>query len=48
MRCIYLWWNNLAWLLQVNNEPQVSFSEIAWQPTDNSNLATALNAKQDT
>ena len=35
------------WLLQVNNEPQVSFSEIAWQPTDNSNLATALNAKQD-
>ena len=36
------------WLLQVNNEPQVSFSEIAWQPTDNSNLATALNAKQNT
>ena len=36
------------WLLQVNNEPQVSFSEIAWQPTDNSNLATALNGKQDT
>ena len=33
------------WLLQVNNEPQVSFSEIAWQPTDNSNLATALSAK---
>ena len=35
------------WLLQVNNEPQVSFSEIAWQPTDNSNLATALGNKQD-
>lgn len=35
------------WLLQVNNEPQVSFSDIAWQPTDNSNLATALGAKQD-
>ena len=33
------------WLLQVNNKPQVSFSEIAWQPTDNSNLATALSAK---
>ena len=36
------------WLLQVNNEPQVSFSEIAWQPTDNTNLATALNSKQNT
>lgn len=35
------------WLLQVNNEPQVSFSEIAWQPTDNSNLSTALSAKAD-
>ena len=35
------------WLLQVNNEPQVSFSDIAWQPADNSNLATALGAKQD-
>ena len=42
---IYDWTN---WLLQKNNEPQVSFSEIAWQPTDNTNLATALNAKQDT
>lgn len=39
---IYDWTD---WLLQVNNEPQVSFSEIAWQPTDNSNLATALSAK---
>jgi hypothetical protein len=33
--------------LQVNNEPQVSFSDIASQPTDNTNLATALGAKQD-
>ena len=41
---IYDW---TAWLLQVNNEPQVSFSDIAWQPTDNTNLATALGAKQD-
>ena len=35
------------WLLQVNNEPQVSFSEIAWEPTDNACLCAALDAKQD-
>lgn len=33
------------WLLQVNNEPQVSFSEIAWNATDNTSLSNALNAK---
>ena len=44
---VYIY-DGTTWLLQVNNEPQVSFSDIAWQPTDNSNLATALNAKQNT
>lgn len=36
-----------AWLLQSNNEKTVAFANIAWQPTDNVNLATALNAKAD-
>lgn len=39
---IYDWTN---WLLQLNHWKTVSFSEIAWQPTDNANLATALSAK---
>ena len=43
---VYIY-DGTSWLLQVNNEPQVSFSDIAWQPTDNSNLATALWNKQD-
>lgn len=42
---IYDWTN---WILQSNTQPTVSFSQIAWQPTDNTNLSTALNAKQDT
>ena len=42
---IYDWTN---WILQSNTQPTVSFSQIAWQPTDNTNLATALGAKQDT
>lgn len=37
-----------SWLLQQNHDPEVSFSQIAWQPTDNTNLATALNGKQNT
>ena len=43
---VYIY-DGTTWLLQVNNEPQVSFSDIAWQPTDNTNLATALWNKQD-
>ena len=43
---VYIY-DGTTWLLQVNNEPQVSFSDIAWQPTDNTNLATALGNKQD-
>ena len=42
---IYDWTN---WILQSNTQPTVSFSQIAWQPTDNTNLATALSDKQDT
>lgn len=41
---IYDW---TSWLLQVNSEKSVSFSNIAGQPSDNTNLANALNAKQD-
>ena len=37
-----------VWLLQSNTQKTVAFANIAWQPTDNTNLATALGAKQDT
>ena len=40
-------YDGTAWLLQLNHDKEVSFANIAWQPTDNTNLATALNAKQD-
>lgn len=39
-------WN--VWLLQLNHNRQVSFSQIAWQPEDNTALANALNDKQNT
>ena len=42
---IYDW---TTWLLQKNTAVEVSFSAIAWQPTDNTALANALNAKQNT
>lgn len=41
-------YDGTAWLLQLNHDKEVSFANIAWQPTDNTNLATALNAKQNT
>lgn len=44
---IYIY-DGTTWLLQLNHGKTVSFSEIAWQPSDNANLATALNAKQNT
>lgn len=37
-----------VWLLQSNHWKSVTFANIAWQPTDNTNLATALGNKQDT
>lgn len=36
-----------VWLLQLNHGKNVSFSEIAWSPSDNTALSNALNAKQD-
>ena len=34
-----------SWLLQSGSERTVTFENIAGQPTDNTNLATALNSK---
>ena len=42
---IYDW---QIWLLQINHGKTVSFANLSWQPSDNANLATALNAKADT
>lgn len=42
---VYDW---TVWLLQSNHWKTVTFWNIAWQPTDNTNLASALAAKQDT
>ncbi len=39
---IYDW---QLWLLQINHGKSVSFANLSWQPSDNANLATALNAK---
>lgn len=42
---IYDW---TIWLLQINHWKTVSFANLAGQPSDNANLASALNAKADT
>lgn len=42
---VYDW---ATWLLQSNHWKTVTFANIAWQPTDNANLATALGNKLDT
>lgn len=41
------YYDGTNWKLQVNTQKTVSFSSIAGSPYDNSNLSTALNAKQD-
>ena len=41
------YYDGTNWILQVNTERTVTFSSITGQPTDNTNLATALNAKAD-
>ena len=41
---VYIY-DGTVWLLQSNHWKTVAFANIAWQPTDNANLATALNAK---
>lgn len=38
-------YDGTVWLLQINHWKSVSFANLAWQPTDNANLASALNAK---
>ena len=42
---IYDW---TVWLLQINHGKTVSFANLAGQPSDNTALANALNAKADT
>lgn len=39
------YYDGTNWKLQVNTQKTVSFANIAGQPTDNSNLASALNNK---
>lgn len=39
------YYDGTNWLLQVNSQREVSFSSITGQPTDNTNLAAALNLK---
>lgn len=46
VRDVYIY-DGTDWLFQKNNEVQVSFADIAWVPSDNSCLNTALGAKQD-
>ena len=41
---VYDW---TVWLLASNHWKEVSFSNLAWQPSDNANLSTALNSKQN-
>ena len=41
---VYDW---TVWLLASNHWKNVSFSNLAWQPSDNANLSTALNGKQN-
>ena len=36
-----------VWLLQLNHNITTTFATISWQPSDNTNLASALNNKQD-
>lgn len=36
-----------SWLLATNHGKTVSFANLAWEPEDNLNLATALGEKQD-
>lgn len=47
VRDVYIY-DGTDWLFQKNNETQVSFSDIAWVPTDNACLCSALGWKQDT
>lgn len=41
------YYDGVHWRLQVNTQKEVTFSTISGQPTDNVNLAAALNAKEN-
>ena len=41
------YYDGVHWRLQVNTQKEVTFSSISGQPTDNVNLAAALNAKEN-
>ena len=41
------YYDGTNWLLQVNTQREVTFASITGQPTDNTNLASALNLKAD-
>lgn len=41
-------YDGTVWLLQINHGKTVSFANLAGQPSDNTALANALNAKADT
>lgn len=40
-------YDGTTWLLQINHWKTVSFANLAWQPSDNAALDSALGAKQD-
>lgn len=40
-------YDGTVWLLQINHWKSVSFANLAWQPSDNAALDSALGAKQD-
>lgn len=41
------YYDGSTWALQINTQKELSFTNIAGNPYDNTNLASALNAKQD-
>lgn len=41
------YYDGTNWILQVNSQREVTFASITGQPTDNTNLATALGNKAD-
>lgn len=41
------WYDGTDWLLQINTQKEVTFGSVAGDPYDNSNLSSALNAKQN-
>lgn len=41
------YYDGTNWLLQINTQKEISFGSVSGNPYDNTNLAAALNAKQD-